>query len=379
MNPIRLYLLHFANINKFYDTIVDKKAELASRLPGCGGIKSRSLLNCLWRVMVLIEPFLSLIIITVYFPYFIWKVIVRGKKKTVGKEIALCYAGLAKQRIMAIPEIEEKIDYYLYPIFVDEKWMVPNKEKHSILERVSILDVIKAYLWSVLAIISATIKTHGKYLYRNHLSYEYILTNYFIQKVPIESTLYFVNHLDRWAVLFNYAPQQNKILLQHGIESPKADWPVKLSSVNKVYVLAESQKPRMVKAVLGHETEFVVMPPTITLTTMANAKKKNVVVVAGENYMYWEQEEYIIRNLDYSDLMVYVKIHPGKNDYQKYINLQKTVNPNIEVIKIQTFPKVEAVVSHNSTLGLEYEAHNIPVFYYDDMLLEDIVKHINAL
>lgn len=379
MNPVKLYLLHFANINKFYDTIVDKKAELASRIPGCGSVRSGFLLDCLWWSMVVVEPFLSLVIVTIYFPVFLFKIIARGQKKGAGSDVALCYAGLAKQRIKAIPEIEEKIDYYLYPIFVDKKWIVQNKDKHSILERISILDVIRAYLWSLLAIVAATIKTHGKYLYRNHLSYEYILTYYYLQQIPFDCTLYFVNHLDRWAILFDHAPQHYKVLLQHGIESPKADWPVKLSSVNKVYVLAESQKPRMVRAVLGHETEFVVMPPTITLTTMANAKSKNVVVVAGENYMYWEQEEYIIRNLDYSDLMVYVKIHPGKNDYQKYINLQKTVNPNIEVIKTQTFPKVEAVVSHNSTLGLEYEAHNIPVFYYDDMLLEDIVKHINAL
>ena len=379
MNPVKLYLLHFANINKFYDTIVDKKAELASRLPGCGSISNGFLLNCLWWLMVIVEPFLSLATITFYLPVFLFKTIAQGREKIIGSDIALCYAGLAKQRIKAIPEIEEKIDYYLYPIFVDKKWLEQNKEKHNIFEIVSLCDVFKAYLWSFLAIIAAMLKTHGKYLYRNHLSYEYILTNYYLQKVPKESTLYFVNHLDRWAVLFDYAPQQNKVLLQHGIESPKADWPVKLSSVNKVYVLAESQKTRMVKAVLGHEPEFVVMPPTITLTAMANAKCKNVVVVAGENYMYWKEEEYIIRHLDYSDLMVYVKIHPGKNDYQKYINLQKTVNPNIEIIKTQTFPKVEAVVSHNSTLGLEYEAHKIPVFYYDDMSLEDIVKRINAL
>lgn len=379
MNPIKLYLLHFANINKFYDTIVDKKAELASRLPGCGGIRSRFLLNCLWWVMVVLEPFLSLIIITVYLPVFLWKVIVRGKKKTVGKDIALCYAGLAKQRIKAVPEIEEKLDFYLYPIFVDERWLVPNKEQHDILERVSLWDVVKAYLWSILVIIAATVKTHGKYLYRNHLSYEYILTCYYLQLLPLDCTLYFVNHLDRWAVLFDHAPQHYKVLLQHGIESPKADWPVKLLSVNKVYVLAESQKQRMVKAVLGHEPEFVVMPPTIALTEMPNAKHKNVVVVAGENYMFFNEESYVIKNLDYTDLMVYVKIHPGKNDYQKYLNLQKTVNPNIEVITTQTFPRVDAVVSHNSTLGLEYEAHNIPVFYYDDMSLEEIANRINLL
>lgn len=379
MNPIKLYLLHFANINKFYDTCVDKKEELASRIPGAATIKNRFILSCLWVAMIIIEPFLSLILITVYLPIFLIKVTTRKRKQVVAKNIALCFSGLARQRIKVVPEVYSKVDYYLYPISVNKIWIMPDREQHSVLEVVNGWEIIKAYFWSCLAVIAATVKTHGKYLYRNYLCFEYLLTYYFLNKLPRESNLYFVNHLDRWAVLFNYAPQENKILLQHGIESPKADWPVKLTKVNKAYVFSENQQERMIKAVLGCKPAFEIMPPTIILTDMPSARERNIVIVAGENYMFYKNEEYIIKKLANENIRIYVKIHPGKNDIQKYIDLRDKQNPNVEIIAIPTFPRVDAVVSHYSTLGIEYEAHNIPVYYYDELTLDDIVSKIKSL
>lgn len=380
MNPVKLYLLHFANINKLYDIgFVDRKEELASRVPYCGTLKNRYLLNVLWWIVVITEPFLSLIIITIKLPVFLAKVITRNTSKNVGKHIGLCYSGLAKQRIKIVDDVYETIDYYLYPIGVEKIWVMPDKEQHCVLEQVNAIEVIKAYLWTCVAIIIANIKTHGKYLYRNHVCFEYLLTNYFLHRISSDCSLYFVNHLDRWAVLFNYAPQKEKILLQHGIEGPNADWPVKLLNVKKAYVFADSQRERLTKAVLGHIPEFEVMPPTISLTDMQTAKGKNIVIVACENYIFYENEEYIIKRINNENLRIFVKIHPGKNDYQKYVTLQKIVNPNIEIITTPTFPRVNLVVSYYSTLGIEYEAHRIPVLYYDEITLDDIVNRINAL
>lgn len=376
MNPLSLYLLHFSNMNKFIDTCADKKAELASWVPGCATVKNRILLNCLWWLVVIIEPFLSFMIITVYLPVFMYKVIARGKKDEIGKHLGLCYAGLARQRIKAVNEVYDKVDYYLYPIYVKRIWVMEGKEVHNVLEQVSAWEIIKAYLWSVIAIFAATIKTHGKYLYRNYVCFEYILTAYYFKRLPVDSTLYFVNHIDRWAVLFNLAPQTSKVLLQHGIETPTANWPLKLTNVHKAYIFSENQKERLRKAVLGHDAEFVVMPQTITLTNMPSALKKNIVIVAYPNYMRYEQEEFIIKSLSKMDYRIFVKIHPGKNDSQKYMTLKRTVNPNVEIISTPTFPRAEFVVSYYSTLGIEYEAHNIPVLYYDEMSLEDIVNTI---
>lgn len=379
MNPTSLYLLHFANVNKFYDTCVDKKEELASRIPGCATIKNRFLLNCLWYVMVFIEPILSLVLVTFYMPFFLFKVIFRKRKPFTYKHIGLGFAGLARQRIRAVTEVYDNVDYYLYPINVDEVWVMPDKERHNVLEIVSAWEVLKAYFWSLITIVVATFKTHGKYLYRNSLCYEYLLTNYYLRRIPEDCTLYFVNHLDRWAVLFNLAPQKEKVLLQHGIEGADADWPVKLTNVTKAYIFANSQKERMKNAVLGHEPVFVEMPPTISLTDMSSALQKNIVIVACDNYRFYDKEEYIIKRIIRKDIRIYIKIHPGKNDDQKYMEVKKSINDNIEIINTPTFPKVDAVISYKSTLGLEYEALNIPVFYYEDMSLDDIVKHINAL
>lgn len=380
MNPIHLYLLHFPNINKFYDTCgVDKKEELVSRIPGGATLSNRFLLDCIWWTMVVIEPFLSLFLITVFLPFFIFKVLFKKRVANKSKNVALCYAGLARQRINAVPEVYQRIDYYLYPLFVDNSWVMEGKERHNILESLNVWDVLKAYIWSIGGIVAATIKTHGLYLYRNYLCYEYILTSYYLNELSPDSTLYFVNHVDRWAVLFNFAPQKSKVLLQHGIESSWADWPIKLTTVTKAYVFCESQKERMTNAVLGHEPIYEVMPATISLTDMTTALRKNIVIVACDNYIFYDQEEKIIKSAVRDDLRIYVKIHPGKNDYQKYLNLKKKANKNLEVINTSTFPRVDAVVSYKSTLGLEYEALNIPVFYYDELPLEEIIRRINSL
>ena len=376
MNPVKLYLLHFSNINKLFDTCQDKKAELASRVPGCARLKNNFMLNCLWWVVVIIEPFLSFVLITLYLPLFLYKVLARGKRRTVGVNLGLCYSGLARQRIKAVRDVYDNVDYYLYPIFVDKGWLMEGKEAHNVLEQVSGLEVIKAYLWSWICIIAATIKTHGKYLYRNHLCYEYLLSDYYFKRISVDCTLCFVNHLDRWAVLFNLQPQKDKVLLQHGIETPTADWPVKLTNVHKAYIFSENQKERIKTAVLGHDADFIIMPHTISLTEMPTAWGKNIVIVAYPNYLRYEQEEFIIKSLVDEECGIFVKIHPGKNVFQKYEDLKRTVNPRVEIISTPTFPKVNMVVSYYSTLGIEYEAYNIPVLYYEENTLEDIVHEI---
>lgn len=377
MNPVKVYLLHFANINKFYDTCVDKKEELASRVPGCATIKNRFLLNVLWVVMCIMEPFLSIIIVTFLLPIYAFKSIITPKAQ-IGKHIALCYHGLTNRRIETT-EVKGLIDYHLYPIFVEKGWVNTESDKHNIFELVNVLDVILAFLWSLAAIIAATVRTHGCYLYRNYLCYEYILTYKFLSRVPEDRTLYFVNHLDRWAVLFNLAPQKNKVLLQHGIEVPVIDWPIKLTTVNTAYLFAESQIESMRIGVLGHNPEYKFMPPTISLTSMPSAKKVNILIIACDNYMFYTQEEAIIKKVVWDNMMIYVKIHPGKNDYQKYEDLKNTVNPNIEIINVPTFPKVDAVVSYYSTLGLEYEMHHVPGFYYDLNSIDEIVDKIKSI
>lgn len=319
---------------------------------------------------------MSLVLVTVYLFVFLFKVITQEKNLDIGNHMGLCYSGLARQRIKAVDEIYNKVDYYLYPIFVDKSWLMQGKEQHSVLEKVSVWDVVKAYIWSWPCIIAANIKTHGNYLYRNYLCFEYLLTDYYFKRIPVNSTLYFVNHLDRWAVLFNLAPQSKKVLLQHGIETPTADWPVKLTEVSKAYIFSENQKERIKNAVLGHNVEFVVMPHTIKLTDMPTAREKNLVIVAFPNYLRYEQEECIIKALANENWMIFVKIHPGKNDDQKYLELKKTVNPNIETICTPTFPRADMVVSYYSTLGIEYEAHNIPVLYYEENTLDDIISTI---
>ncbi len=377
MSPIKIYFLSFENIKKYFDSVKDNnKMLIFSRVPILNKIKVKWAQDLVYTFCIIFEPIVSLFIVTaLLIPWSIRALC--AKKQPLGGTLYIDNCPLLKGRTIAANKYEESKDW-IYSIDIDKKEWDRSKRCHSLFEYVNVWNVLQAYVLSVTAILGAQTKLKFKYVFRTFNSFEFFLTYYMLRNIPVETILCFCNQMDRWAILFDNAPQTNKVLFQHGIEMPSADWPIKLEHIDKVYVLSMEESELLFRAAFKKKPkEIIVMSPTIYLTEM-NDSQFTVLIVGFPSYGLFDKELALVKQLTKSGVKVYLKPHPGKEDFSRYLNLEN-VYPNCSIILEKLFPRVNAVCSYRSTLAVEYQAHNIPVMMYDDYTIEQMIKKINEL
>jgi hypothetical protein len=102
------------------------------------------------------------------------------------------------------------------------------------------------------------------------------------------------------------------------------------------------------------------LKPTIRLTKCSGSKKKVLIVSC---ITFYDREVEILKDLKGLDVEVYLKAHPGLTNDACYRKIQKEYGFNY--ITENIFPKVDFVISYDSTLAYEYMAWNIPVYMYE--------------
>ncbi len=379
-NVTNIYILHYYNIMKYNDTVKNRNQEtFLGMLPKmfqkvCSNKFAR---NLLFKLAIFMEPFISILIVTILLIPFITLSIIIRKKELSGK-LYLSYALLLKKRVETAGLYNSSTDW-LYPIFLPtgmEK--VTDKNIHNIFEYINILDVIKAYFYSLYTIVASVKYLKFKYLFRNYVSFEFYLTALYLQKIPRETEIIFANQIDRWAVLFDRAPQKRKVLFQHGIEMPEANWPTKLNNIKCVYALSEKESERLINATLSNRPEEInILPPTIKLTPFDIEQKNSLLIVSYPLYGLYENESKLIKGIDSNKCHIFLKLHPGHQDISRYLDLQKEYNYTL--ITNNVFPDVDNVVSYRSTLAVEYEVYNKKILYYREYTVEQIIEYINNL
>lgn len=378
MSPIRLYYLHFENIKVYFSRIKGKnKSLLFNRVPLLNKIKSSWLQTIVYKICVFIEPFVSLLIVTVLFIPYILKAAFTTKQP-LSNELYIDNCPLLKGRTISAGKYDDSVDW-LYSFDVPkDKWDY-SKRCHSLFEYVNVWNVVQAFTLSVMAIIGAQTRLRFKYVFRTFNSFEFFLTYYVLRNIPDTVTLCFCNQMDRWAILFDNAPQINRILFQHGIEMPTANWPVKFEHTDTVYVLSTKESELLFRAAFKvRPTHVYVLKPTIALTKMAEDRNFKILIVGFPGYLRFDKEKAIVESFNREGFTVYLKPHPGKEDMTTYLNLEKEYS-HCKIILEKVFPDVDVVVSYRSTLAVEYEAHNKIVFMYDDYTIEDIIEKIKEL
>ena len=202
---------------------------------------------------------------------------------------------------------------------------------------------------------------------------------YLLQNISPEITLCFCNQMDRYAILFDHAPQKNRILFQHGIEMPYADWPVKFERTDTIYVLSMEEAMNLLKAAFKVKPNHIYqLKPTIELTRMPDDDKFKILIVGFPGYLMFEKENAIVKAFAQDGYDVYLKPHPGKEDMSTYLNLEKDYG-NCKIILEKKFPDVDAVCSYRSTLAVEYQACGKFVMMYDDYSVEEMINKIKEL
>lgn len=374
MNVIRIYLKGLENLIAYYCRIKNKnRTVLFNRVPIIKHFKTSKIQDIIWVICVVIEPFVSFVIETFLLIPYQFKSIVTPKKP-ISDKLYIDNCPLLKKRTISAGVYETSEDW-LYSFQVSDKEKDITKTIHSLFEYLNWLDVLVAYILAVIATFLSIKVTRFKYVMRNYSAFEYCLTDRYLRKIPESTTICFCNQMDKWALLFDNAPL-NKILFQHGIETPTANWPNKLKNIDTVYVLSLEESESLFRAAFNKRPKTIhVMAPTISLTPVSKTNY-TILVVGFPGYGMFDKEKAIVKTFCHAPFYVYLKPHPGKEDMSGYKNLADAHPESCKLVLEQMFPDVEVVVSYRSTLAVEYQAYNKKVLLYNDYSIDEIIEYI---
>lgn len=323
------------------------------------------------------------------------------KKSIVGK--APNFSRLFLLTSQALPRIAKHAnvikddDYWLSPLNYNNVELNQNRIV-GCLQMVDNKQLFFSYCDS-LKIFCYTLRRRGfRYPLGTLDSFQWLIYYWALQNTDTNVTLLFCSHMDVWTVLIDKAPQHNKIHLQHGTEiipnnsyditfpnyrfiEDKGFWtlniPYKYSSVNQTYVFSENEYLAVCSAVFLNQPQKVIVGYSLVLSDIKTSNKS--VLIVGFYRSYREIEEKLLEQLKDYNVDVYLKKHPS-DPTEKYNTLRERYD--FHFIDTLNFPRVNLVLSYDSTLALEYESLGVDVLYYCETtdireLVESVVKRLD--
>ena len=202
----------------------------------------------------------------------------------------------------------------------------------SVLSGISFKQLWLSYVYSI-RLIGYMIHKYRKddFLFRAYSSFPFFLTFFFVDNLSENNELWISNHYDRWTYLFGYS-RLRRVYIQHGR-------------------LGYDYIPR-----INAEVAYYISP-----------KQKEIL----EFTLFNNKPEVRFRELfEYS----------GCEKLINNSNKNLLIYPSIVILSKSDYPKVDGVISYDSTLADEYEMHEIPVFRFDGgILIENLKDWIDSL
>lgn len=192
-------------------------------------------------------------------------------------------------------------------------------------------------------------------LYKNWAFYE---TYVALAKIARDKRVYYANQSDNWAIMFDNISFKSRTLIQHGYIG-EVDVPNKLHKIDHFYALSRKEAENAFQGIFTCRPEVEIMKCTIKLTDYNDINYKILLVL---DIRLIEIEKKIIEYLQNDCISIYLKKHPALINDSGYKNLVDKYN--LIYITEQIFPKVDYVISYNSTLAYEYISCKIPVYIY---------------
>lgn len=238
-------------------------------------------------------------------------------------------------------------------------------EKLSLLAYVSFYDLLNALVNSMRMTCYLPIK-YGKRdcFFRSYSAFEYFMVCYAFCRIDNNKTVLFTSLNDRWAYIFGHLPN-NKIFIQHGAAPLWFSIVGKIGTTNVGYYFNKEQKNLCNKVMFTNipECKFMELMIFTGNESLKDNGKKNVLLVCYQ--LFFEKEKIIIDKLcKNSAINVYIKPHPTDNEKEKYYSLQDEYG--FDILDKTDYPKVDIVVSYESTLALEYRMAGVKTLLYED-------------
>ena len=197
-------------------------------------------------------------------------------------------------------------------------------------------------------------------LFRAYSSFPFFLCFYFIDNLDESNELVFYNHYDRWIYLLGNS-RLKKTYVQHG--KLWIDYIPRISC-DSAYYISYSQQTTLEHTLFNNKPKayFRKVFDFSGMGMLRQNGNKDVLIICLAIYL--EKHENVVRKLYGKKVNLYLKPHPMDN-LDIYTDFQKEY-PEIVILGKFDFPKVDYVISYDSTLADEYEMHDIPVLKYDN-------------
>jgi hypothetical protein len=246
-----------------------------------------------------------------------------------------------------------------------------NLKTVSVFSGISYSQLLKSF-WNAITLSIHMNRKYKKddYLLRSYSSFPFFLFFFFVNNLDNSNELVFFNHYDRWTYLFGNS-RLKKTYIQHG-----KLWKDNIQRINCGYAvyLCKSQQETLEYTLFNNKPKASYMKPMelCGFEKLKNNGYKDVLVVCLESFA--QKHEFVVSKLYNSKVNLYLKPHPSDN-LSAYTRLTEQY-PEIVLLGKAEYPRVDYVISYDSTLADEYEMHDIPVLKYDD---EDFMEKLEAL
>ena len=233
-------------------------------------------------------------------------------------------------------------------------------------------EYLYAYFHAIISVFYLLWKLEDKKdILQVYVAYQWFLVYLALSKKKDDiETLYFANHYDRWAVMFDQVfADKNIVLVQHGILPENLILGYKLKNLSKVFAFNDSSVEIFKKMFDCSHTKFEKLDISLSLVEV-NRERKTILIIGQPQSMNIEIE--IAKTLS-NDFDVFVKPHPlyDSSEYRKLDHL-------IVIDDVGFYPKVDLVLCYESTLGYEYEASDVRVVWWKGVDFNEIILQVKS-
>lgn len=247
-----------------------------------------------------------------------------------------------------------------------------NKIKSHVYQSLGISDLIYAYFYAVSSVVLFLPKLSDKRdVLQFYVAYEWFLVyEGLLKNSEHVSDVYFANHYDRWAVMFDSIYSgKNIVLLQHGTLPDSLDLTYKLKNLKYIYTIDQHSVILFKRMFCCVKTRFKMLDISLVLSDVKSEKRS--VLIIGQPHSVAVEVEIAMELSGRYD--VFIKPHPLYDDTEYRKLKQVTIVSDREF-----YPKVDVALCYESTLGVEYQASGVPVVWWKNMGISDIVLQLNA-
>ncbi|CAN0602459.1 unnamed protein product, partial [Ectocarpus sp. 12 AP-2014] len=203
-----------------------------------------------------------------------------------------------------------------------------------------------------------------------YVTFSWFLSYHVMQRISGDvKSVYFSNHYDRWAVLFDQVFSDKWVcMLQHGILPDTLELSYKLKNLNVIFAIDGESELKFSKLFdLSQTVEFRRRSLHISLAGLDHCTK-SVLIIGQPHSVKRELALIDLIGAELPQVSLFIKPHPlyGKKQYEAS-RYGEIISEN------DYYPKVDVAICLESTLGVEYERAGVEVLWWHDASPEKMV------